>query len=660
MKSACVITLIVGVFLIGVTIAPAQQPSEIDKLRAEIGKLESFESDPATPPEVRVLNDKFLQERRARLRTLITERIAALQTYERNAGSVLSNEERSTVQASIAGLQKEAETLSGATSSSKPASTSVSNINDTTDGNGENNGNGTKHVDVTSTGSPTLATPASPPPIRPASSLSPTSATATASAPQPNPLLDCSLYARNPKTFSIVDRYICNLAKEVKDTKQRDPNNNNAPNAGAGLDLDRDFTRLVIILVAKKGRSDEMVKAEEARVDKQVGGGSGNSGSTSLVVKGNVPAILGFAVENGALTKETSGTTITFRGNPVGIFKALSGKGIIGGFDADDSTARFLRRFSFGASFDTDRGPTPGTFTANKQQLSELSARVVLYDKRDPRRGEYKQDWENFLANQALGFLNVDDETRDAYLDTSTPVARWKDPAMTAWFVATQAALGKASLDQVESVLIAELDKLPLDKLSPDFLSQLAKFQQKFSLLLRGRNRILQEVGRAGVFTFDYVNERNVNKPDLSHFRFIGEKGFNNGRVELTGNASFSIFNSRPPGLRRVSDAQAALQLDGTFGDPEKTGVFGLSFAYKYQHLLENALTQAGTVAPNTKGDINVGQVKLTVPIKGLGVKFPISITFANRTELIKEKEVRGNFGFTLDLDTIFAKFKPF
>ena len=28
--------------------------------------------------------------------------------------------------------------------------------------------------------------------------------------------------------------------------------------------------------------------------------------------------------------------------------------------------------------------------------------------------------------------------------------------------------------------------------------------------------------------------------------------------------------------------------------------------------------------------------------------------------ELIKEKEVRGNFGFTFDLDTIFAKFKPF
>jgi hypothetical protein len=54
------------------------------------------------------------------------------------------------------------------------------------------------------------------------------------------------------------------------------------------------------------------------------------------------------------------------------------------------------------------------------------------------------------------------------------------------------------------------------------------------------------------------------------------------------------------------------------------------------------------------------GQIKLVIPIKNSGVRIPFSLSFANRTELIKEKEVRGNFGFTFDLDTIFAKFKPF
>ena len=85
-----------------------------------------------------------------------------------------------------------------------------------------------------------------------------------------------------------------------------------------------------------------------------------------------------------------------------------------------------------------------------------------------------------------------------------------------------------------------------------------------------------------------------------------------------------------------------------------------LTFAGKYQRLTSNAVAFDGTVLPLTKGDIAAGQVKLTIPIKDSGIKIPISVTFASRTELVREKEVRGNFGFTFDLDTLFAKFKPF
>jgi hypothetical protein len=41
-------------------------------------------------------------------------------------------------------------------------------------------------------------------------------------------------------------------------------------------------------------------------------------------------------------------------------------------------------------------------------------------------------------------------------------------------------------------------------------------------------------------------------------------------------------------------------------------------------------------------------------------MKIPLSISFANRTELIHEREIRGNFGVTFDLDSILAKFNPF
>jgi hypothetical protein len=71
-------------------------------------------------------------------------------------------------------------------------------------------------------------------------------------------------------------------------------------------------------------------------------------------------------------------------------------------------------------------------------------------------------------------------------------------------------------------------------------------------------------------------------------------------------------------------------------------------------------ITTTGTT-PTTlkKGNIGIGQFKFTIPVKGSGVKIPLSVTFSNRTEFIKESKVRGNIGVTFDLDTIFSKLKP-
>ena len=44
--------------------------------------------------------------------------------------------------------------------------------------------------------------------------------------------------------------------------------------------------------------------------------------------------------------------------------------------------------------------------------------------------------------------------------------------------------------------------------------------------------------------------------------------------------------------------------------------------------------------------------------MKGSGVKVPLSFTWANRTELVKEKEVRGNIGITFDMDAIVSRLK--
>jgi hypothetical protein len=56
----------------------------------------------------------------------------------------------------------------------------------------------------------------------------------------------------------------------------------------------------------------------------------------------------------------------------------------------------------------------------------------------------------------------------------------------------------------------------------------------------------------------------------------------------------------------------------------------------------------------STKPGIYKAQAKLTMPIPGLsGFTLPFSITLANRTELIEEREIRGQVGFTLDISKL-------
>jgi hypothetical protein len=217
-----------------------------------------------------------------------------------------------------------------------------------------------------------------------------------------------------------------------------------------------------------------------------------------------------------------------------------------------------------------------------------------------------------------------------------------------------------ATPDQVERTLKEQLAKLPVDSLSPQAVSQLQGLATTLQLFLQGRNDILDKMAKGTLLTFEYTNKRNVNAPDTSNFRLIYETGPTE-KLDVTANASLTMFNSKPtdPGVSRVRDFQFAGQADFPFGDVTKTGRFVLSFAGRYERLMENASTEAGMQMAGTKGDIGIGQIKLMIPLRAFGLngmKLPVSLTFSNRTELIKEREVRGNIGFTFDFDAALAK----
>lgn len=411
------------------------------------------------------------------------------------------------------------------------------------------------------------------------------------------------------------------------------------------------------LAIAIKPREAYVRAIEEARVDKQVGTNAAASGTTSLVSKGSVPSIIGLAVENGALTQSVTGTTMTFRGNPIGIIKALGDKGFIKSYDDDDATTKVLRRFSFAVSFDTSRGAQAGTFVGSSQQLSNYSLRFDIYNKRDPRNSAYRNKWNDLITSRGQPFTqNL--STLLGYFHDGTATA---DADLIAWREATRDALINAPASDVEKVLQEQLgDKLRAVPLRPEIKLLVSAFASNVDAYLSDRGNLLKEVANGPIVTFEFTNNRPGNQPNYSNFNMIGEFSPFHGRADLTTNVSFSTFDKKRVGSNTTArDFQLSGQLDIPLGDIAKTGPFVFTMSGKYQHLFSDITTTGTPPTTATKGDIGIGQFKFTIPVKGSGVKIPLSVTFSNRSELIKESRVKGNIGITFDLDTIFSKVKP-
>lgn len=470
--------------------------------------------------------------------------------------------------------------------------------------------------------------------------------------------------------YSQLDEAVCRLAQKVVDGKRP-------------VVLARDLSQMFTILTAKllKTKTVEgedyasfVTEAQEIRTDQQMGAGPASSGTTSLVSKGGIPYLFGLALENGAVTKTQSDTTFTFRLNPGGVLNMFADQGFVTGFrQADnDPVLGFLNKTSLGLSFDTSRGTQPGIFTGDKQQLSALTAKIEFVNERDPRHQKYEAEWEKFVADEGVKLAREVWKTTVATVDLGGNRRAFRDPGLEAWLGQMNEDLAKVekktgdvtSINEAARVIRENADLVPVDLISEQSIEAITDFAEQDRVYTAAKNRIFDKIARGKVLALEYTNQREVTAPDTSNFNFIAGTG-TGARVGLTANGAFTFFHKRPPALSptsarpgRVRDFQFAGQVDVPF--KVRDTQFDFWFSGRYERLLEDATTDAGAIIPNTKGDIAVGQVGLNIPIPGLGMRFPVSFTFANRTEFIKEKEIRGNFGFTFNWDTLFSKLKPF
>ena len=415
-----------------------------------------------------------------------------------------------------------------------------------------------------------------------------------------------------------------------------------------------------------------LLQALEARSTKQLGSTPSGSGSTSLAMKGLVPDILGLAVESGAINRDVSGTTLTFRATPAGVIKAVQGKELADMYvDYSKHTAsRMASRISVAASFDTSKGSSGGTFTADDRQLTGWSARAELVNHRDPAAAGYANLWQGLLHTP------VKRQYDEALASINHALVAWAP--FTTW--ATQ--LRADTLSRVEMPLAADGDvaaagarfktlleaEMPkLEKLSampPDVTKALDAYVAQLTRVQRAIDKVYDFVAEGDLVTFDWSTARSAALPDLYTATGIWETAFGAARkTDLTVNVAVNVYRATPSGAQhQFKSFDVTAQFDHPLGRLLSLPAVTLTLSGRYSHLPNDTVASAGAASPAVAaehGHIGVFQAKLTIPVKGSGVKIPLSVTASNRTELIKEKDVRASVGFTFDLDPLIGGLFP-
>jgi hypothetical protein len=106
-----------GLVALAAKSARAQQVASagvsISKIKEEYERLLAVDRDPSTEPDVREMNRKFLEERRAQLRTAIETRLGALRKYQASMSGTLSPAEGLVVNNSIQALERDLSAIAG-------------------------------------------------------------------------------------------------------------------------------------------------------------------------------------------------------------------------------------------------------------------------------------------------------------------------------------------------------------------------------------------------------------------------------------------------------------------------------------------------------------------------------------------------------------------
>lgn len=450
---------------------------------------------------------------------------------------------------------------------------------------------------------------------------------------------------------------------------------------------------------------------ENRRVDSHLAAPGGPSAATALASLSGVSGFLGAAIESGVVNRSTQGNLATFR---------LSGKGLGRLLDPQEpcflrsekceaTLEQRLNGLSFSVTFDqgepepedpmttaavegTDTEIPAGTLIpglGSTEDFRNFTARWEIKKRTDLWKPSVQEDWKKIMTgvHEQANALNAG---LNRYIERLR-----EDPAWKTWMALSQAELDAIALDaslsadekvaRMAQQYIQDLRAF-VDKAEDELLSSAVRVAELNAAFRKKRNELLHDALYPTAATLEYLYERPANQPDYSTVRLIigkpiGEQTETQGSgdeqeapaSQFTFNLGASLYHMPPAGVGNFRDVQAAIQLDRVLplrGGGERKAI--ASVAGYYQYLAQKGVLQFGAneltplvgiplpqpanVLLDTAGSIFVAQAKLTIPIGDSGVNFPIAVSWANRTELIKANVTKLNFGFTFDLNKLMTQ----
>jgi hypothetical protein len=381
-------------------------------------------------------------------------------------------------------------------------------------------------------------------------------------------------------------------------------------------------------------------RAAEARINqkdpnKQTEAPSVSSKSTSLVDKPAAPDLGAFAMALASVTglnsDNSNGTPFVFTTSLYALISAQNGRALDPTFYNQN---RNWRRFSFTigreANDDTNDGPA-----------NIFGGKILLINDKDPGRGRNTHTLDEVrdkLKSSAVNFAKIRQQINLYLFQELGPQLLGagfipNDPAQKVQFINNQ--LSDANLVNIVSMLSKD-ELAQIDKILSQYVQDEAQLQQTVK-------NAIATIQKGPQLALDFTSKIRPHKPvDDYRLELTWDYGLVN-RLDWTANISYDYRNFTDIGAD-IRGGRFANQFEYQFGskvlhDPLKVAV---SAEGKWQTKISSTYVMQG---------------KLTIPVME-GISLPLSASWANRSDLIKESYVKGNFGLTFDVAKLLSAFQ--